>query len=97
LAISERKTYSKIPTPIGIIDALDLKFKVINEDWNVYDLEDGTQLRVRINVSKISRGIDPNTGDVFISPNGEPFYNVVANTTMAANVPKEVLEKLTKK
>jgi hypothetical protein len=97
LAISERKTYSKIPTPIGIIDALDLKFKVINEDWNVYDLEDGTQLRVRINVSKISRGIDPKTGEVFIGPTGEPFYNVVANTTMVANVPKETLEKLTKK
>ena len=97
MATSERKTYSKIPTPMGFIDALDLNFKVIKEDWNVYELEDGTELRVRINVSKISRGIDPKTGEAFIQPTGEPFYNIVANTSMAVNVPKETLEKLTKK
>jgi len=36
-------------------DALSLRFKTIKEDWNEYDLEDGTTLRMKSVVSDIVR------------------------------------------
>lgn len=91
--MSGKRTYSKIPTPIGVIDALDMNFKVIKEDWNIYDLEDGRQIRARLNVAKISMGIDPKTEKTIIQPNGEPLIRVGGNITIAINTTKELLEK----
>jgi hypothetical protein len=94
--MAEKKTYSKVPTPFGMTTALDITFTVVKEDWNVYDLADGTQLKVRFNVAKISRLIDPKTGKTFIQPNGELAYNINGNPTIVITTPKEVLEKLEK-
>jgi hypothetical protein len=37
------------------VDALEMRFKSIREDWNEYDLEDGTTLRMKTVVSEIVR------------------------------------------
>ena len=37
------------------VDTLSLRFKTIKEEWNEYDLEDGTTLRMKALVSDIVR------------------------------------------
>lgn len=95
MAIAEKKTYSKVPTPFGMMTAVDIPFKAVKEEWNIYDLEDGTQIKVRFNVAKISRILDP-TGKTLIQPNGEISYNINGNPTVVVSTPKDVLEKLEK-
>lgn len=92
--VSEKRGMTLIDSPKGEIEAEDLGYKTIKEDWNIYDLEDGTRLRVKLVTAKISRGIDPATGKALILPNGEPLYNVRWTIAFAAEVPKETLQKL---
>jgi hypothetical protein len=96
LALPEKQTYSLVPTPFGMMQAVDVQFKTVKEEWNIYELEDGSQLRIRFNVAKVSRILDPKTGKTFIQPTGEPAYNINGNPTIATTTPKEVLEKLQK-
>ena len=37
------------------VDAIDTSFKISREDWNEYQLEDGTNLRLKCIVSEIYR------------------------------------------
>ena len=96
MVTSRKRTFTKIRTPEGEIDGEDLEFKTVKEEWNRYDLEDGTVLRVKTLVGKISRGIDPKNRKTFFLPTGETLYNVTTNTVVTASVPKETLEKLKK-
>ncbi|MFQ5826967.1 MAG: hypothetical protein ACE5IA_06375 [Dehalococcoidia bacterium] len=36
-------------------EALEVKFKAVREDWNEYDLEDGTTVRMKTVVSEVVR------------------------------------------
>lgn len=84
---------SVIPSPKGLIKAKDLKFKTIKEDWNIYKLEDGTTLRVKLVAGKISRGIDPETDDIFyLEDRGEPIYHIRYQTIVIAEVPPNLLK-----
>jgi len=85
-------TESMVPSPIGNIRAKDMKFETIKEDWNIYKLEDGTTLRVKIVAVKIARGIDPKTGEILYTPEGEPYYNIKYQTLIVADVPKGLLK-----
>lgn len=85
-------TESIIPSPIGNVRATDLKFETIKEDWNVYKLEDGATLRVRVVAVKITRGIDPKSGEILYTPEGEPYYNIKYQTLIVADVPKKLLK-----
>jgi len=61
----------------GKVRAKDLKFKVLKEYWNIYELEDGTIIRVKVIALKISKAIDLKTGEILYVPEtGEPLYNV---------------------
>ena len=82
-----------VPSPKGPIKAKDLKFKTIEEAWNVYKLEDGTVLRARLVVTKISRGIDPETEDIYYLDSGEPLYNIRHSTVVGSDVPPDLLKK----
>jgi hypothetical protein len=92
--MSSRKTVSLIESPIGEIEAEDLEYSTVKEDWNVYDLQDGSRIKVKLSVAKISRGIDPKTGKAYFLPNGEPLYNVRWNVNISAEVPRNILKKL---
>ena len=85
-------TESIIPSPIGNVRAKDLKFEIVKEDWNIYKLEDGTTLRIKIAAGKISRGIDPKTEQILYTPEGEPYYNIKYQTVIIADVPKNLLK-----
>ena len=83
---------SRIPYQQGTIEAEDLEFKTIREDWNLYELEDGTLMKVKMVVNKISRGIDPQTGGMLRVPlSGEPYYNVRYNVTVVAEVSEKLM------
>lgn len=84
-------TESVIPSPIGEIRAKDLKYETVKEDWNIYRLEDGTTLRVKVVAVKIAVGLDPKTGGILYTPEKEPFYNVKYQTLIVPDVPKKLL------
>jgi hypothetical protein len=52
-----------------------------DEKFNVYDLDDGTQLRMRTAVTEIWRVIDE------FDPEGNPFYVVKAQGAMSVLAP----------
>jgi len=90
--MQEKKTrrITTIPSPSGNIRGEDLDFKIIKEDYNVYELEDGTILKVKVIAGKISRGIDPDTGGIYYLPDGEPLYNVRHQIAVYAEVPEKL-------
>lgn len=68
----------------GEIEAMDVDFETIREDWNEYELEDGTVLKFKTIVSSIIRteDYDPMTGD--------PVYHVRSTNILRVKVPEEM-------
>jgi len=69
------------------VDTLSIPFKSIKEDWNEYDLEDGTTLRMKAVVSDIVRV------DGQFDPEGNPLYLVKAGNMVVVNSPDNLKEK----
>ncbi len=55
-----------------------------DEKFSIYDLDDGTQLRMRAAVTEIWRVIDE------FDPDGNPFYVVKAQGTMSVLAPESL-------
>lgn len=75
----------KVRLPNGReIEAMDVDFETIKEDWNEYKLEDGTVLKFKTIVSSIIRteDYDPMTGD--------PVYHVRSTNILRVKVPEEL-------
>ncbi|MCK4475908.1 MAG: hypothetical protein KAU16_04200 [Methanophagales archaeon] len=75
----------KVRLPNGReIEAMDVDFETIKEDWNEYKLEDGTVLKFKTIVSSIIRtaDYDPMTGD--------PVYHVRSTNILRVKVPEEM-------
>jgi len=62
-------TPTKLQTPNGPIDGYEMSFEVIKEPWLIIKVEDGTELKMRINVSKVFRANTHN-------PDGDPLYSI---------------------
>lgn len=63
------------------VEAIDVSFKIIREDWNEYQLADGTELRIRLIIS-----------DVVMIPGeydkeGNPVYQVKSANMIALKSP----------
>ena len=69
------------------VDGLSVKFKSIREEWNEYDLEDGTTLRMKTVVSEIIRL--PGMYD----PENNPVYIVKSGNMLFVNAPDELKKK----
>jgi len=75
----------KVRLPDGReIEAIDVDFETVKEDWNEYKLEDGTILKFKTIVSSIVRTeeYDPMTGD--------PVYHVRSTNVLRVKVPEEL-------
>jgi hypothetical protein len=75
----------KMRLPNGrVLEAMDIDFETIKEDWNEYKLEDGTVLKFKTVVSSIIRteDYDPMTGD--------PIYHVRSTNILQVKVPEEM-------
>lgn len=78
-----------IPTSANVADynvaAVDFE-RVGNEQWNVYELKDGTLLRIKLEVGSVFR-TDKFTAD------GDPFYIVNTSNAVRFKVPPALLRK----
>lgn len=70
-----------------LLKGIKLDFSVEREDWNVYRLEDGTTLKVKLVLVDVIRTPEHN-------PLGEPIYQILSqNIVKALNVPDELKTK----
>lgn len=63
------------------VDALEVRFKSVREEWNEYDLEDGTTLRMKTVISNIVRV----EGEY--DPENNPVYLVKSSNILVARSP----------
>ncbi|MBI4216396.1 MAG: hypothetical protein HY687_03265 [Chloroflexi bacterium] len=75
------------------IKALSLDFKVIEEHWNIYELEDGTRVRARVTVNRFKKALDPRTSEpIYKNNSGEPIYGVDVGIELTFDIPEELLK-----
>jgi len=90
--IPRRISFAKLPDG-KVIKCEDIDFEIEKEPWAIYKLKDGTVLKVKVVVGKVSRGIDPTTGGILRNPStGEPFYNVFHNVLIMAEVAENLMK-----
>jgi hypothetical protein len=75
---------TKVNTPSGPVDAMELEFKVKSEPWQTLELEDGTTIHVKLNVSKIFRL------EQYDQMTGEPAYVFTSNNIVRTQVPPKL-------
>jgi hypothetical protein len=57
------------------LDVIEEEFTTVKEDWNEYELSDGTLVRLKTTAQRIFRVLDTD-GKPAITPDGEPFLVV---------------------
>jgi len=62
----------------------ELEFETASEDWNVYQLEDGTELRVRLVAGKVVRLDDAYNAE------GDPIYIFQSSNAVSTSVPSKL-------
>jgi hypothetical protein len=75
---------TKVNGPNGPVDALELEFKVKSEPWTTIEVEDGTTLRMRLNVGKVFRL------EQYDQMTGEPAYFVSSKNDISTQVPNKL-------
>jgi hypothetical protein len=60
-----------------MVKGLIVDFETIKEDWSIYQLGDGTRVRIKCHPTQFNKALDPQTGDVMYK-NGQPIYGVQA-------------------
>ena len=75
---------TKVNGPNGPVDAMELKFEVKSEPWTTIELEDGTTLRMRLNIGKVFRL------EQYDQMTGEPQYLVTTKNDIATQVPSKL-------
>ncbi len=58
------------------------------EEWNVYKLKDGTELKVKLVLATVYK-----LKNDYIEETGEPIYVIKSENIVTANVPEELLRK----
>ena len=84
---------SRVPSPWGEILAEDLEYKPTREDWNIYEVVDGTSLRVKLVMQKISRGLMDDEKTIRYTPDGVPVYSIRYTISVVPDVPEQLLKK----
>ncbi len=72
------------------IKAEFLDFKIMREDWNIYELEDGTKVRIRVSPSSFVKPLDPKTDKVIYSGD-HPMYGMDVGVETVFEYPEEVI------
>lgn len=72
-------------------DGIDLDFKTLKEEWNEYDLEDGSRIRLKSVISNIVKV--PNEFD----EEGNPVYVVRSTNILAVSSPDYLRKGAAKK
>lgn len=69
------------------VEAVDISFKSIREDWNEYQLADGTTLRMKLVMSDISRLEDKYDSD------DNPIYVVKSGNILVVKAPDHLKKR----
>ena len=72
------------------VKALFVDFKIIQEDWNIYELEDGTRARIRIRVREFSKALDPETEEIMYR-GAKPVYGMEVGVETVIECPEELI------
>jgi hypothetical protein len=74
--------------PIGaLVGSVDLDFQEVEENWNTYNLSDGTTLKVKL----VLRGVKRLKN---YEPDGSPIYVInTINVVRAVDIPPELKAK----
>jgi len=75
---------TKVNTPMGPVDATEIEFETTSEPWTTVTLEDGSVLKLRINVGKIFRL------EQWDQMTGEPAYQVASRIDVRSQVPAKL-------
>ncbi len=75
----------KMPLGSEEVDAYELDYETIKEDWNQYKLINGRVVRVRVITSRISQVVDADGNDLF-HPDGSPFLLVSNRVEIVASL-----------
>ncbi len=70
------------------VDGIDLDFRTLREEWNEYETEDGSRIRVKLVVSEIIRT------DRFDHQVDQPVYVVRSGNIVVIKAPDELKEEL---
>ncbi len=89
------KKISRIPNPDGHGETLaeDLEYETIKEDWNIYKIEDGTTIKIKMVVNKIYRGLMDDEKTIRYAPDGIPLYTARWSVVMAPDAPEKLLKR----
>ena len=80
-----------IRTPDGrLVTGKKLNFKTIKEEWNEYELEDGSKLYVKLALIDVVRLNE-------FSQFGEPVYNIISHNLVKVKASKRAIEEVKEK
>jgi hypothetical protein len=74
----------KVPFQGKTVDGLDMDFKSIKEDWNEYQINDGTIVRMKVVVVNIAKVTDKYDNE------GNPVYIVKTSNVLAISAPEKL-------
>jgi len=69
------------------VDAVEVRYKSIREDWNEYDLDDGSTVRIKLLVSEIVRLADG------FDQEGNPIYVIKSGNVVFVKAPDHLKRK----
>lgn len=76
---------TKINTPNGPKDAIDLEFKQKNDPWIVIEVEDGTTIRAKLMIDRIFR-----IEGAYDQVTGEPGYTIKSRSEFRIKAPTKL-------
>lgn len=79
---------TKVQLGAETVDGVDLDFRTLHEEWNEYETEDGSQIRVKLVVTEIIRT------DQYDLQTDQPVYVVRSGNIVVTKAPDELKEKL---
>jgi hypothetical protein len=66
------------------VDAVEVSFSIIHEDWNEYELADGGRVRAKLGVQRIMRVLDE-SGKPAMTNEGDPFVVIQSQNQVVAS------------
>lgn len=79
---------TKVQLGTETVDGVDLDFRTLHEEWNEYETEDGSRVRVKLVVTEIIRT------DQYDTQADQPVYVVRSGNIVVTKAQDELKEKL---
>jgi len=74
----------KVPFEGKIVEGVDLDFKTLKEEWNEYQVTDGSIIRMKVVVTNIARVTDKYDNV------GNPIYVVKSSNVLTVSAPEKL-------